>query len=141
MATRTYRPEVIVQRIMSTIPSGNTSFTIDLPAGLYVISFTATSNVTGTTTSLGFNAYVDSAQTLTGVRGFRNIEPNDTAVSINYTLAAGAENRYFILVNSAYVNAIDTFLPLPFGFEISFIKGTAVEGEKMEVELCAVRIG
>ena len=139
--TNTWRPSTIVKRVISVVASGNTNYTVDLPAGSYDLAIAVKSSVTGTTTSVALAVFVDSAQTTVGRVDISLAEPNDTAPIAVLALGAGAEGSYAqaVTASSAAGPVAMTPIPIPHGVRLRVLDGTSVAGELLELELIATR--
>lgn len=130
------KPEV--RKITTVVPSTNASINVDLPAGAYRIALIVTSAVTGTTTTIGVNARNAAGAIVTVL--FRGYEPNDSAPIVVLPLPAGTSVQYFSLVGHAGAAPADLPILLSHGLTIAIVKGTAVTGEALDIELIAQRV-
>lgn len=133
-----YRTEALVIRVVSIVPAANTNFTVDLPAGAYHISINVKSNVTGGTTSLTAKDFMDAVQAQIGANyvfftaGLSTAQPS-------MIFAAGAAGESAQLTRTSTSSQTDIVLSLPHGFRIDVVKGGAVTGELLEIDVCAIR--
>lgn len=141
-----YRPEIYVLQPQTVVPSGTTTYAVDLPPGLYQIAIMTDQLITGTTTTLDdARPYVNQAQTKTTavtVGEFSWAQPNETGATTK-TLAltgGGAEGgNYAVLFPNAML-ANSGLIPLLYGFQFTFTIGTAVAGEKCVINIIATRV-
>ena len=138
--TNSYRTEAIVRRIASTVPAATTTYTVDLPAGIYRIALSFKSSVTGTTTLVTARPFVDAERSQINGVDYRMYEPDDSAVVAALIAPAGAAGRYANLVSDAAEGDSHIFV-VPHGIQLTITKGGAVTAETFELDICATRVG
>lgn len=139
--TNTYRPSAVVRRIVSTVPAATTSYTFDLPAGVYYLAIHTRSSVTGTSTTIALFPFTNADQTQTTATALLMTEQAAASGSAALTLPAGAAGRFAQVIPNGGPVAAPGPVVLPHGVRVTVTKGGATTAELLEVDVTAVRIG
>jgi len=135
--TSTYRPSVIVQKVMSVVPAGSTNYTVDLPAGAYRISLAVDGNFGGAGV-LAVAPFTDEAQTSAGA-AYSWAEGNDTAIVT--AIVANNTDGVFQMLGNAFAAGPNDVIVLPFGAQLQYTIGGGTATNVVDVVITAVRVG
>lgn len=145
LARPTYHLEVI--SVVPT-PAVNTKIVIDVPPGVYNIAVMGRATVTGTTTDLALNAFVEETQATARTRPIMWSVASDVAPLVTtdvLELAGGAAAEEF-WANMIFgkPTSIPTQEPgrivIAYGLELAITVGTAVAAEELQVTVIAARL-
>jgi hypothetical protein len=141
MATRTYRPETIVDTRSVANIAADENFSFNLPAGVYEIAIlTDTPTVLAVGTAvINCRAFANAARTRTVETDFFVTETDGVAPAASLTVTIGDTSQYASL--SRYnLAGLDGRIPLPYGLQVTY-DVTGVMTGALNITVVASRVG